>query len=160
MKILKVPGRICFRLLKELEEKKGQRSEILHQQDMLIEKSRMRTTELDRLTQLLRQLDEEFAVKQIPVYRRGKVGIRPSFREKRARPYASELEGGLFAQRSSLERLRTEIRENEQDVYRLEAAQQARGESGGKAIEAVMAMEHVHGTIAELGKAPPNIQQP
>ncbi len=60
----------------------------------------------------------------------------------------------MFAQRSSLERLRTEIREYEQDVFRLEAAQQARGESGGRALEAVMAMEHVHGTIADLGKAP------
>ncbi len=66
----------------------------------------------------------------------------------------SELEGTVFAQRSSLERLRAEIREHEQDAFRLEAAQQARGESGGRAIEAVMAMEHVHGTIAELGKAP------
>ena len=66
----------------------------------------------------------------------------------------SELEGTVFAQRSSLERLKAEIREYEQDAFRLEAAQQARGESGGRAIEAVMAMEHVHGTIAELGKAP------
>ena len=38
-----------FSLLQDIEEKKGQRSEILHQQDMLIEKSRMRTTELERL---------------------------------------------------------------------------------------------------------------
>ena len=64
----------------------------------------------------------------------------------------SELEGTVFAQRSSLDRLKSEIREYEQDAYRLEAAQQARGESGGRAIEAVMAMEHVHGTVAELGK--------
>ena len=60
----------------------------------------------------------------------------------------------MFAQRSSLERLRNEIRDSEQDAYRLEAAQHARGESGGRALEAVMAMEHVHGTIADLGKAP------
>ena len=53
-----------FSLLKEIEEKKGKRSEILHQQDMLIEKSRMRTTELERLTHLLLQLDEKYAVKQ------------------------------------------------------------------------------------------------
>jgi chromosome segregation protein len=143
-----------FSLLKELEEKKGQRSEILHQQDMLIEKSRMRTTELDRLTQLLRQLDEEFAVKQSQLTDGEKSVSDLLSQKKELDRTLSELEGGLFAQRSSLERLRTEIRENEQDVYRLEAAQQARGESGGKAIEAVKAMEHVHGTIAELGKAP------
>jgi chromosome segregation protein len=143
-----------FGLLKELEEKKGHRSEILHQQDMLIEKSRMRTTELDRLTQLLRQLDEEFAVKQSQLSDGEKSVSGLLSQKKELDRSLSELEGGLFAQRSSLERLRTEIRENEQDIYRLEAAQQARGESGGKAIEAVKAMEHVHGTIAELGKAP------
>ncbi len=143
-----------FGLLKELEEKKGQRSEILHQQDMLIEKSRMRTTELDRLTQLLRQLDEEFAVKQSQLTEGEKSVSDLLSQKKELDRTLSELEGALFAQRTSLERLRTEIRENEQDAYRLEAAQQARGESGGKAIEAVKAMEHVHGTIAELGKAP------
>ena len=42
----------------------------------------------------------------------------------------SELESGLFAQRSSLERLRGEMKDAEQDAIRLEAAQQARGESG------------------------------
>jgi chromosome segregation protein len=44
-----------FSLLQEAEEKKGSRSALLHQQDLLIEKSRMRTSELERLTGLLRQ---------------------------------------------------------------------------------------------------------
>jgi len=143
-----------FSLIKDLEEKKGQRSEILHQQDMLIEKSRMRTTELERLTLLLKQLDEEFTEKQNQLTGSEK-NIGDLLAEKKELDRnLSELEGAMFAQRSSLERLRNEIRENEQDAFRLEAAQQARGESGGKAIEAVMAMEHVHGTIADLGKAP------
>jgi chromosome segregation protein len=143
-----------FALLKEIEEKKGQRSGILHQQDMQIEKSRMRTTELERLTQLLRQLDEEYAAKQSQLSDGEKSVSDLLVLKKDLDRTLSELEGSLFAQRSSLERLRAEIRENEQDAFRLEAAQQARGESGGKAIEAVMAMEHVHGTISELGKAP------
>ncbi|HZK29812.1 MAG TPA: chromosome segregation protein SMC [Methanoregula sp.] len=143
-----------FSLLKEIEEKKGQRSEILHQQDMLIEKSRMRTTELERLTHLLLQLDEEYAVKQTQ-FSDGEKSVSDLLLEKKDLDRTlSELEGTVFAQRSSLERLRAEIREYEQDAFRLEAAQQARGESGGRAIEAVMAMEHVHGTIAELGKSP------
>jgi chromosome segregation protein len=143
-----------FSLLKEIEEKKGQRSEILHQQDMLIEKSRMRTTELERLTQLLGQLDEEYRVKQTQ-FSDGEKSVSDLLLEKKNLDRTlSELEGTVFAQRSSLERLKAEIREYEQDAFRLEAAQQARGESGGRAIEAVMAMEHVHGTIAELGKAP------
>ena len=143
-----------FGLLKDLEEKKGQRSEILHQQDMLIEKSRMRTTELERLTQLLKQLDEEYTAKHTQLSDSEKSTSDLHSRKKDLDRTLSELEGTTFAQRSSLERLRNEIRENEQDAFRLEAAQQARGESGGRAIEAVMAMEHVHGTIAELGKAP------
>jgi chromosome segregation protein len=143
-----------FALLKDLEEKKGQRSEILHQQDMLIEKSRMRTTELERLTLLLSQLDEEYAAKQAQLSDSERSVSDLVSEKKELDRTLSELEGAMFAQRSSLERLRTEIREYEQDVFRLEAAQQARGESGGRALEAVMAMEHVHGTIADLGKAP------
>ena len=143
-----------FALLHDLEEKKGQRSEILHQQDMHIEKSRMRTTELERLTQLLRQLDEEYSSKQTQLTDSEKNTGDLLAAKKELDRNLSELEGAMFAQRSSLERLKNEIRDNEQDAFRLEAAQQARGESGGRAIEAVMAMEHVHGTIADLGKAP------
>ena len=143
-----------FSLLHDLEEKKGQRSGILHQQDMLIEKSRMRTTELERLTLLLRQLDEEYTAKQTQLTDSGKSVNDLVADKKELDRNLSDLEGAMFAQRSTLERLRNEIRDNEQDVFRLEAAQQARGESGGRAIEAVMAMEHVHGTIADLGKAP------
>ena len=143
-----------FALLKEAEEKKGQRSEILHRQDMLIEKSRMRTTELERLTGLLGQLDAEYAEKQAQMSG-NETGVTDCIARKKALDRAlSELEGTLFAQRSSLDRLRTEIRDTGEDAIRLEAAQQARGESGGRAIEAVVAMDGVHGTIAELGKAP------
>jgi len=144
-----------FTLLQEAEEKKGQRSGILHQQDMLIEKSRMRTTELERLTSLLRQLDEEYAAKQAQVSDSEKGAADLGWEKKELDRNLSELEGAMFAQRSTLERLRSEIRDREQDAIRLEAAQQARGESGGKALEAVLAMEGVHGTISSLGKAPP-----
>ena len=53
-----------FALMEEAEAKKGERSAILHQQDMLIEKSRMRTSELERLIALQKQLDEEYTAKQ------------------------------------------------------------------------------------------------
>jgi chromosome segregation protein len=143
-----------FALLQEGEEKKGQRSGILHQQDMLIEKSRMRTTELERLTGLLRQLDEEYTAKQAQLTD-SETSITSLAGEKQQLDCnLSELEGTMFAQRNTLERLRNEIRESEQDAIRLEAAQQARGESGGKALEAVLAMEGVHGMISDLGKVP------
>jgi chromosome segregation protein len=143
-----------FALLQEGEEKKGQRSGILHQQDMMIEKSRMRTTELERLTGLLRQLDEEYTAKEAQLSDSGTSLASLAEEKQQLDRNLSELEGGMFAQRSALERIRAEIREYEQDAIRLEAAQQARGESGGKALEAVLAMEGVHGTISDLGKAP------
>ncbi len=143
-----------FALLREAEERKGDRSGILHRQDMLIEKSRMRTTELERLTLLLKQLDEEFAAKKGQVGDSDQNLAALGAEKKELDRNLSELEGSMFAQRNTLERLRNEIREKEQDVYRLEAAQQARGESGGKALEAVKAMENVFGTIADLGKSP------
>jgi chromosome segregation protein len=143
-----------FSLMQQAEEKKGQRSGILHQQDMLIEKSRMRTSELERLQGLLRQLDEEYTAKQGQLTDSDTNIAALSEEKKQLDRNLSELEGAMFAQRSTLERLRNEIRENEQDAIRLEAAQQARGESGGKALEAVLAMEGVHGTISDLGKAP------
>jgi chromosome segregation protein len=143
-----------FALMQESEEKKGQRSGILHQQDMLIEKSRMRTSELERLQGLLRQLDEEYAAKQAQLTDSDTSITSLAEEKKQLDRNLSELEGAMFAQRNTLERLRNEIRENEQDAIRLEAAQQARGESGGKALEAILAMEGVHGIISDLGKAP------
>jgi chromosome segregation protein len=143
-----------FALMKEIEEQKGQRSGILHQQDMFIEKSRMRTGELERLTGLLRSLDEEYAAKQAQLTESQKSSGDLAATKKELDRNLSELESSLFAQRSTLERLKTEIRELEQEAFRLEATQQARGESGGRALEAVLALEGVHGTIADLGKAP------
>ncbi|MFA5416363.1 MAG: AAA family ATPase, partial [Methanoregula sp.] len=130
-----------FRLIKEVEEKKGVRSEILGRQDILIEKSRMRTTELERLKGLLSQLDREYAEKQAQMSG-GATNVSTLLAQKKELDrHLSQLEGTLFAQRSSLDRITNEKRDAEQDIIRLEAAQQARGESGGKAIEAVMAMD-------------------
>jgi chromosome segregation protein len=143
-----------FTLLQQAEEQKGQRSGILHQQDMLIEKSRMRTTELERLQGLLRQLDEEYTAKQEQLTDSDTSITSLAEEKKQLDRNLSELEGAMFAQRNTLERLKNEMRENEQDAIRLEAAQQARGESGGRALEAILALEGVHGTISDLGKAP------
>ena len=144
-----------FAFMEESETKKAERSTILHQQDMLIEKSRMRTGELERLTSLLAQLDAEFAEKKEQLAHNEQTVSGLGNRKKELDRTLSELEGSLFAQRSTLERLRGEIKDSEQDAIRLEAAQQARGESGGKAIEAVKAIDGIHGTIAELGRSPP-----
>jgi chromosome segregation protein len=143
-----------FSLLQQAEEKKGVRSGILREQDLFIEKSRMRTGELERLTGLLRQLDEEYRAKlgQLSDSEKSIAGLQAE--KKELDRNLSELEGALFAQRNTLERLRGEMKEYEQDAIRLEAAREARGESGGKALETVLGMDGVHGTISDLGKAP------
>ena len=105
-----------FALLKDAEEKKGQRSVILHQQDMFIEKSRMRTTELERLTGLLKQLDEEYEAKKAQLTGNEQDTSGLAAEKNELDRNLSELEGSMFAQRSTLERLRREIREKEQDV--------------------------------------------
>jgi len=143
-----------FALLQKAEEKKGARSALLHEQDMLIEKSRMRTSELERLSGLLKQLDEEFVEKQAQMTDSDKSVAGLNADKKALDRALSELESELLAQRSTLEHVRTEMRDTEQDAIRLEATMQARGESGGRAIEAVCAMEGVHGTIMGLGKSP------
>ncbi len=144
---------MLFSLIQQGEEKKGVRSGILREQDLCIEKSRMRTSELERLTGLLRQLDEEYAAKQGQLSDSEKSITDLQSQKKELDRNLSELEGSLFAQRNTLEKIRSEMREYEQDAIRLEAAAQARGESGGKALEAVLGMEGVHGTISDLGKA-------
>ena len=119
----------------------------------------MRTSELERLMALQKQLDEEYASKQEQLSGNEKGGRSACRPEKGTRPEplgAGEqpLCPALFS--------RTAARGDEgcragRDP--LEAAQQARGESGGKAIEAVKAIEGVHGTIADQGRAPQSTRQ-
>jgi len=71
---------------------------------MLIEKSRMRTTELERLTLLLSQLDEEYACKQAQLSDGEKSSSGLVSEKKALDRTLSELEGAMFAQRVSLER--------------------------------------------------------
>ncbi len=144
-----------FSLMQSIEAKKGDRSTILHQKDLLLEKRRMRTSERERLEERIRALDTETTSRegqnlqereQINALLSDKSGIERQI---------SSYEASLFAKRASLERTRDELRTIEQEAVRLEAQQQARGEPASRALEAVLAMDGVYGTIAQLGKAPP-----
>ncbi len=144
-----------FALMQEAEEKKGRRSALLREQDLLIEKSRMRTSEMERLESRLaaiRKGDDDL-LKEIAGAKKGSADLaveKTSLDRK-----LSEAESTLFARRSSLERIKKEILNDERDLMRLEAQQQSRGGAGGAALEAVLDMEGVRGTIAQLGRAPP-----
>jgi len=143
-----------FSLMQSIEEKKGDRSTILHQKDLLLEKRRMRTSERERLEERIRTLDTETTSRDDQNLReREQINALLSDKSGIERQISSS-EASLFAKRAALERIRDELRTIEQEAVRLEAQQQARGEPASRALEAVLAMEGVYGTIAQLGKAP------
>ena len=144
-----------FSLMQAIEAKKADRSVILHQKDLLLEKSRMRTSERERLEERLRAIEAEAASRS---QQRGEEEQRvTALQEEKAalEREISALEAAVFGKRSAAERLREEQRGIDQEIVRLEAQQQARGEPGSRALEAVLAMDGVYGTIAQLGRAPP-----
>ncbi len=144
-----------FARLQDLESQKELRAGILREQDIFIEKSRMRTSERERLEARVRQIDEELAGKQDQVAEYSSYAADCEAKMREIERDLSDAETSLFARRSALDRLQKEIRENEQELMRLEAQQQAQGDAGGRAMEFVLGMEGAHGTIARLGRAPP-----
>ncbi|MCT8336734.1 chromosome segregation protein SMC [Methanoculleus sp. Afa-1] len=143
-----------FAKMQDLESKKELRSKILHEQDIFIEKSRMRTSERERLDARLKQIDEELTNKQEQVAEYSSSMADCEAQKRQVERDLSEAESTLFGRRSTLDRLKKEIRENEQNLMRLEAQQQAHGDAGGKAMEVVLGMDGVHGAVAQLGRAP------
>jgi chromosome segregation protein len=144
-----------FSLMQSIEARKGDRSSILRDKDLLLEKSRMRTSERERLEEQLRAIDADLASRAGQQASGGEQSTALAAEKEELERAISSLEAGTFGRRSTLERLKEEHREVEQEIVRLEAQQQARGEPGSRALEAVLAMDGVYGTIAELGKAPP-----
>ncbi|MDD1676853.1 MAG: AAA family ATPase, partial [Methanomicrobiales archaeon] len=143
-----------FSQMEQAEGLKGKRADLLRQQDAILEKSRMRITELERLSARLQQVATEAGEKEKQSgeceEQRKKCLAEKSALER----VIADAEASLFAQRASQERIRKEVKVREQELMRLEAQQQARDGGDNRALEAVLAMEGVHGTIAQLGKAP------
>lgn len=144
-----------FSLMGRAEERRGVRSDLLHQQDILIEKSRIRTSERERLETRITQISAEYGEKEKSCAEYEECGARIAEERAALDRALSRTESNLLAHRSSLEKLKKEIRSKEQELMRLEAQNQASGGAGGRALEAVLGMEGVYGTIAQLGRAPP-----
>ena len=153
--VLKGAKEKLFELMDHLEKKKGERSEFLNQQDILIEKSRMRTDEKERISSRIAQIDEEYAEKSslCSDYRSELKKLEDQ--KKGVDSELSRAESSMLENRNALEKVRGEIRTLERELMRLEAQQQASGGPGGNALEAVLGMDGVMGTVAQLGKAPP-----
>ncbi|MCE5297900.1 MAG: chromosome segregation protein SMC [Methanoregulaceae archaeon] len=144
-----------FALMQSIEEKKADRSAILHQKDLLLEKSRMRTSERERLDERIRAIDAETGSRTEQNLRDKEQIITLTSEKSDVERLISSTEASVFAKRSALERTRDELRGIEQEAVRLEAQQQARGEPGSRVLDAVLAMDGVYGTIAQLARAPP-----
>lgn len=144
-----------FSLLEALERAKEARSSVLHEQDMLLERSRMRTTEKERLEEQIASADREIEGKTQELEKIAAQVKPTSDRIAAIDRTLSAGERSLLDARSKLESVRGEMRQLEAEAVRLEAQAQARGDAGGKALEAVSGMDGVHGTIASLGKVPP-----
>ncbi|QSZ67722.1 chromosome segregation protein SMC [Methanofollis aquaemaris] len=142
-------------LIGEVEEKKGTRSEYLHRQDLLIEKSRMRTSEMDRLQGRLTEVQSGGESLAVEIEKAQRASAELVEKKGALDRDLSKAESTLFARRSSLERIRREVQDTERELMRLEAQQQSRGGVGGPALEAVLGMDGVCGTVAQLGKTPP-----
>lgn len=144
-----------FSLMKTIEEKRGARSGIIHQQDMLIEKSRMRTTEKERHSERIKAIETNIAEKVSSKESLVTESARAEEEQEKLTRELSAIESGSFSKRKMLEDTREELQGLEKEVVRLEAQAQARGEAGGSVLKAVLAMDGVIGTIMQLGQTPP-----
>ncbi|WOF16536.1 chromosome segregation protein SMC [Methanoplanus sp. FWC-SCC4] len=143
-----------FSLMNDLEAKKNEKSDLLREQDVLIEKSRMRTEEKERFEERIILIDQEIGEKsgQIKEYE----ALLSSLQSEKSviDSELSKVESKLFENRSAVEKIRDEARRLDRELMRLEAQQQVSGGAGGRAMDAVMEMDGVFGTVAQLGKAP------
>ena len=115
----------------------------------------MRTSERERLDERIRAIDSETGARSEANLRDKEQIQTLSIEKSDIERSISSAEASVFAKRSALERIRDEFRGIEQEAVRLEAQQQARGEPGSRALDAVLAMDGVYGTIAQLARAPP-----
>lgn len=148
-----------FALLGSLEEQTAARAELLRRQDRLIEQSRARTREHERLSARRSEIEASVAADRTALEETRTAGTAHAEERKRVEAALSKSERALLEQRSAFERLRQAQRANEQTLMRCEAQQQVHGDAGGRALEAVLGMDGVHGTIASLGRVPPEYME-
>jgi len=86
-----------FALMQAVEGKKGERSTILHQKDMLLERSRMRTSEKERLEERLKALSLEYSEKDETVGRNLQEKERIGKEKDDLDRAISDLESSIFA---------------------------------------------------------------
>ncbi|PWR71925.1 chromosome segregation protein SMC [Methanospirillum lacunae] len=141
-------------LRKNMITKKDQRSDLLREQDIMIERSRMRSAEEDRLRSRVALLQRDLASGKVTEEEASKNLEALETEKLEYDRRVGLLDTNLYSKRDEQERLRKEIRDLKIEINRKEAQQQAQGRYG-KAIEAVLAMDGVYGTIASLARCKP-----
>lgn len=140
-------------LMGQIDDKKAERSSILSERDGIIERSRIRAQESERMKRQQAQLVEERAVKQSEI-----AGFERELQERQKErsvfdKQIGEADRAMISCRRSLEPIREELHRLTQKMMRLEAQWQVSAESN-RAVSAVLEMDGVHGTVARLGKVP------
>ena len=143
-----------FELMSALDEKKDAKSDILKEQSLLIEKSRLRTEEKSRLEENIVKIDAEIEEKSGPVEEGRKLVDSLNAEKSLIDGELSKTESKLFENKKELEKVQSEYRRYERDLMNLEAQQRASGGPGGRGLEAILGMDGVYGTVRQLGKAP------
>ncbi|MDD1654545.1 MAG: AAA family ATPase, partial [Methanomicrobiales archaeon] len=144
-----------FRLMEQVEAAKNARAEILRKKDALIERSRVRTSENERIAGSLSTIDGDIRAREEEAAACEKALADASGRKEALDRELAAIESGLFSLRSDFEKLQGEVKTHERELMRLEAQEQAGGEGGDKALRAILAMDGVYGTIGQLGKVAP-----
>ncbi len=131
-----------------------ERGELLQQQDLLIERSRMRSAEEDRLISRIIAVEKEIREKDEDITGLTTALSRLTEEKKEHDRKMAALDTALYTKREEHDRLIRQIRDLKVEIGRKEAQQQAQGRYN-RAMEAVLGMEGVYGTVGDLATSKP-----
>ena len=142
-----------YTLRRELEVEQSKKNEILMKQDMILDRSRRRSGEIDLITERMKKLAKELDTKKREI----------SLRAKRTHELSRELEENekvLGEERTLLNGREKDLKALERKIMEIEARVLAEKEFKGysEGVKSVMEavrmhqLEGVYGTIAELGR--------
>ena len=138
-------------LMRQVEAKKEERGSIVIQRDGIIERSRVRAQELEKLQREQGSLADERSEKQAEIE-----SLERDLQDARKNKgildkQLGETERAMLSARKALEPLREEIARLTKKQMQIEAQQQASGASD-RTISAILGMDGVFGTVSSLGK--------
>ncbi|WP_167816198.1 chromosome segregation protein SMC [Methanocorpusculum sp. GPch4] len=138
-------------LMRQVEAKKEERGSIVVQRDGIIERSRVRAQELEKLQREQGSLAEERSEKQAEIAALERDLLEAGKNKGLLDKQIGETERAMLGARKALEPLREEIARLTKKQMQIEAHQQVSGATD-RTISAVLGMEGVFGTVSSLGK--------